>query len=103
MPNNLKDLIKGARTAKECWQRLDERYSDRPGSIRQVLKNLQDVDISRGKSYERVEKLSVAIKNAYYLLEELKASSKLSEDLGLVGHLLRKLPPELRREWNRYV
>ena len=103
MPANLKDLLKGARELQECWNRLDERFCDRPGAIRQILRRLQELDASKGKSYERVEKVVFAIKNATYLLENLDAACKLHEDLNLVGLILKKLPHDLKREWTRHV
>ena len=78
-------------------------FADRPASIRQIIKKLTDLDLSKGKSYEKVEKLAREIQHATYLLVNLKAEKRLAEDMNLVGLLLRKLPLEYRREWTRWV
>ena len=86
----------------ECWRRLDEKFADRVGAIRSVLRNLMEVDLSKGKHYEKIERLDFEIQNAQYLLRELQADQRLSQDLGLVGTLLKKLPPDFRKEWVKW-
>merc|ERR1711867_226310 len=64
-------VIKGARTVKEAWARLDERFADRVGAISSILTNLENADLGRGRLYEKVERLDGEIKQATHLLEEL--------------------------------
>ena len=102
LPDKLARMLKGVTSSREAWARLDERFADRVGSIRTVIRQLQEADLSASKSYEKMERLDQEIRHATYLLQGLEAENKLSEDLNLVGHLLKKLPSEMRREWVRH-
>ena len=51
LPNSLQHLSKGCRDLQEGWKRLDERFSDRIGAIRAVLKNLVEADVGKGKAF----------------------------------------------------
>ena len=84
LDDKLKYIIRGALERKEAWRRLDEHFADRVGSIRSVLKNLEKVDLGRGKLFERLDRLSNEIDHAEHLLKELKASDKISGDIDLV-------------------
>ena len=92
-------IVRGARDRKEAWRRLDEHFADRAGSIRTVLRNLVSVDISKGKLFERLDRLKNEIEHAHYLLKGLKAEGKLAGDVELVAKLLEKLPSKLREKW----
>merc|ERR1711867_31510 len=92
-------IVRGAKDRKEAWRCLDEHFADRAGSIRTILRNLVAIDLSKGKLYERVDKLKNEIEHAQYLLKGLKAEGRLAGDIELVGRLLEKLPARLREKW----
>ena len=102
MPDKYQALLKGISTTKEAWSRLDERFADRVGQIRTVLKHLHEAELGAGKGYEKIERLDQEVSHASYLLRGLKAENKLVEDLNLVNNLVKKLSAEQRREWVKW-
>ena len=46
LPANLRELLRGAVDITESWRRLDKIFDDKPGAVRQIIKNLIEVDIS---------------------------------------------------------
>ena len=103
LPDKLARLLKGAKDTKEAWKRLDERFADRYGSIRTILKKLTEADLGSGKPWERLERLDFEIASAVHLLEQLEAENKLKDDINLVTSLVKKLPQEMKREWIRWL
>ena len=73
---------------------MDDRFADKFGSIRAILKNVSEMDVSRGKLYDKLEKMLFELEHASYLLQELQAEEKLHADINLVGPLVRKLPSD---------
>ena len=99
LDGSLQYIIRGSKERREAWARLDEHFADRVGQIRLIMKNLSNLDLSKGKMYQKVEKLCNEIRQAEYLLKELKAGDRLKGDIELVGSIIKKLPQEARRDW----
>ena len=95
----LQYIIRGSKTRGEAWGRLDDHYADRVGQVRLIMKNLASLELSKGRMYEKLEKLNNEIRHAESLLKELKAEKKLETDITLVATFLQKLPGEARRDW----
>ena len=58
---DLQYLLKGAQKREVAWARLGEKFDDKVGQVRWIMKNLYDVDLTKGKTYEKIEKLSFEI------------------------------------------
>ena len=66
------------------------------------MKNLREVDVGRGKLFERMERLYGEIVQATHLLRELDAEGCLLTDMTLVACLVGKLPPDTKKDWIEY-
>ena len=84
-------IICGAKDRGEAWKRLDEYFADRMGSIKSILEGLKKLDLSKGKTYEKLDMLKNEIDHATYLLKGLKAKMCLTGDMGMVSCLVMKL------------
>ena len=50
------------------------------------------LDLSKGRTYEKLDKLKNEIDHATYLLRDLRAESHLTGDMDMVSSLVKKLP-----------
>ena len=50
-------IVRDAKDLKEAWRRMDEHFVDRAGSIKVILKNLMNVDASKGRSFKESTRL----------------------------------------------
>merc|ERR1711867_333762 len=60
---DLQYIIRGSKDRAEAWARLDENFADRVGQISTIMDNLANIDLSRGKMFQKVEKLMNEVKH----------------------------------------
>ena len=75
LDSRLQYIIRGAKDRKEAWKWLDEHFADRVGSIHSVLRGLTSLDILKGKTYKKLDKLKNEIDHTTYLLKGLRANN----------------------------
>ena len=63
---------------------------------------MQKLDLSRGKTYEKLDRLKNEIDHATYLLRGLKAETRLTGDMDMVSCLVMKLPIHHRQDWVKW-
>ena len=60
------------------------------------------LDLSKGRTYEKLDRLKNEIDHATYLLRGLRAESRLTGDMDMVSSLVRKLPMDHRQDWVKW-
>ena len=63
---------------------------------------MQKLDLSRGKTYEKLDKLKNEIDHATYLLRGLRAETRLTGDMEMVSSLVMKLRIDHRQDWVKW-
>ena len=102
LDNKLCYIIHGAKDRGEAWKRLDEHFADRTGSIQSILKGLMVLDLSKGRTYMKLDKLKNEIDHATYLLKGLRAELHLTGDMDMVSSLVRKLLMDHCQDWVKW-
>merc|ERR1711954_368440 len=92
VPKEHHHLIEASTTMIEIWKRLDEKYGDRTMTILTVQRNLVNLDLSKHKEYEKIERMHDEICKAMRLLTPLDAQDSITKDLQVVCKLIEKLP-----------
>merc|ERR1711867_362121 len=108
----LAHILRGVRTKKEAWSRLDDHFADNVGAMRTIVRNLATVDLSKGSLFDKLDKLHNEIVHATYLLKEMKEkwvdwSSSAEEELvpgrnewpAFLKWLLKERKAAMRDRW----
>ena len=99
IPKDIRYVLEGAQTLDIIWSRLDEKYGKKINSVVLIIDRLFALDLSKGRHFEKIEKLAYAIDSAEHLLSSLDSKGRLDLDIRLVGQLIKKLPDHYQREW----
>ena len=101
LPKEQQHLVDASNTLGEVWARLDEKYGNKTMTILTVQRSLLNIDLSKYKEFEKVERLHDEISRGLRLLAPLGAEDAIVKDLQIVSRLVEKLPESLQLEWSR--